>query len=279
METLIYDLSAINSKEGATYGFSLSSNVLTPGNKGVHNSFAYAKLTFNMPEKGTLELVVSQSSEKNFDFGLISNLDTELVKDYNDLTTNVLYSAKGLDGSHTITFEDVPKGEHFITIKYRKDTSQNTGSDTFNIVSLTATYEIPIVIIPLDINIKNPLTIFTSSLKTEGVNLIVEAEEVEVIEEEKEEESLTFTIHDPVGTAYTFPLTTGDGITFYNLNGLYDVTNTVYISVFNSTAYVYLTLANNAQYLVIASIGNAPVPGTATVYPNSIYYTMAGGSN
>lgn len=32
------------------------------------------------------------------------------------------------------------------------------------------------------INIKNPLIIFTSSLKTEGVNLIVEAEEVEVIE-------------------------------------------------------------------------------------------------
>ena len=35
------------------------------------------------------------------------------------------------------------------------------------------------------INIKNPLTIFTTSLKTEGDNLIVEAEEVEVIEEEE----------------------------------------------------------------------------------------------
>lgn len=278
METLIYDLSAINSKEGATYGFSLSSNVLTPGNKGVHNSFAYAKLTFNMPEKGTLELVVFQSSEKDFDFGLVSNLDKELVKDYNDLTTNVLYSAKGLYGNHTITFEDVPKGEHFITIKYRKDTSQNTGSDTFNIVSLTATYEIPIVIIPLDINIKNPLTIFTSSLKTEGDNLIVNAEEVEVIEEE-EDNNFTFTIFDPMDNEYTFSLNTDVGVSFYDLNGLYDITNSVYISVFNSNAYVYLVLVNSASYILYSMETNLLVDGNTLVYPNSQYYCAAGGSN
>ena len=138
--TQSYDLSSINSKDNATYGFNYSSNVLTPSNKSVDNSFAYAKLTFNMPvDGGTVEMNVTQNSEANYDYGLVSNIDTALVKSYSDITTNVKYSAKGLSGSATITFENVSKGKHFITVKYRKDSSQSTGDDAFNIVSLTGT--------------------------------------------------------------------------------------------------------------------------------------------
>lgn len=140
-ETKTFDLSTIsNAKGSATYGFTYSGGVLTPANKGVNTSYAYAKLTFDMPADGTLKLGVTQSSEKNFDFGLVSNLDSSLSYG-TSVDSSAKYNAKGLDGSTTITYDNVTKGSHFITVKYKKDGSQSTGSDAFNITSLVATYE------------------------------------------------------------------------------------------------------------------------------------------
>lgn len=139
-ETKTFDLSTISNEKGtATYGFTRSGGVLTPANKGVHDSYAYAKLTFDMPADGTLTLGVTQSSEKNYDFGLVSNLDSSLAQSAS-VDSSVKYNAKGLDGSTTITYTNVTKGSHFITIKYKKDGSSSSGSDAFNITSLVATY-------------------------------------------------------------------------------------------------------------------------------------------
>lgn len=139
-ETKTFNLSTISNEKGtATYGFTYSGGVLTPTNKGNNNTYAYAKLTFDMPADGTLTLKVTQSSEKNYDFGLVSNLDSSLSYS-TSVDSSVKYNAKGLDGSATITYDNVTKGSHFITIKYKKDVSQSSGSDAFNITSLVATY-------------------------------------------------------------------------------------------------------------------------------------------
>lgn len=126
------------------------------------------------------------------------------------------------------------------------------------------------------INIKNPLTIFTTSLKTEGVNLIVNAEEVEVIGEEKEEETSTFSI-STLSTIYYFPLNISEGIPFRSLDGLYDTTNSVYIQSPGANDYVNLkplniTLADN--------ISGYPIFGDDLVYPGDFFSTVStGGSN
>ena len=71
------------------------------------------------------------------------------------------------------------------------------------------------------INIKNPLTIFTSSLKTEGDNLIVNAEDVEIIEEEESSipTDLTgYTVTVPSGWSVTSRY--GLFILSYEFNGI-----------------------------------------------------------
>ena len=146
-KTKTYDLSSTaditNSKESQTYGFSYSSSYggLYPGNRGVKNSFAYAKITFTMPADGTLTMTVYQSSEKNYDYGWVSYLDMNLPKSTTTtVDSTVKYNAKGLDGTATVTYTGVTKGQHYITVRYRKDSSSDSGSDTFTIKSLVASY-------------------------------------------------------------------------------------------------------------------------------------------
>lgn len=130
------DLSTITvDKNGSSYGFEYSTSTLRlePKNKGNINSFAYGKIVFNVVGTGSLAVTVYQSSEANYDFGFISKLDTLLNKNYDSSDSNAVYTSKGLSGSYTYTFTDIPEGEHFITFKYRKDGSQNSGSDTFAI--------------------------------------------------------------------------------------------------------------------------------------------------
>ena len=133
----------INSAESCTYGFNYSSSYpgLVSTNKS-DKTFSYAKLTFTMPGDGSLKITFYQSSEKNYDYGWISNIDMDLPKNYDTTTedTTVAYNAKGLDGSSSYTFSNVTKGQHYITIRYRKDSSTSTASDEFVITSLVANY-------------------------------------------------------------------------------------------------------------------------------------------
>lgn len=88
------------------------------------------------------------------------------------------------------------------------------------------------------INIKNPLTIFTSSLKTEGVNLIVEAEEVEVIEEEE----MYFYLQNKADNSIIPFVLPNVNITFYDLFKDYGVLN-------GNNYYFYYAYENNNNYL------------------------------
>jgi hypothetical protein len=76
------------------YGFQLNSNnYYESNNKGIENSFAVAKVTFN--SSGT-KLCVDciNYAESNFDFGLLSNIDSPLSLN-NTIDSAVYYSFYG----------------------------------------------------------------------------------------------------------------------------------------------------------------------------------------
>ena len=126
----------------ATYGFTLNSNgYYESTNKGINNSFSLCKLVFNATEKNkNLELECINSGENNYDFGILSNIDTTLLlNNSEDSSTNVYKSFKGESSTApvVITYPEATVGEHFIYIKYKKDNSGIGGNDSlqFKVIS------------------------------------------------------------------------------------------------------------------------------------------------
>lgn len=125
----------------ATYGFTLNSNEYYEStNKGKSNSYSLCKLVFVATEKNnTLKLECINSGEDPFDFGILSNIDTTLTLSNNIDTTNVYKSFKGQSSTTpvVITYPVATVGEHFIYIKYRKDSSGDRDNDSlqFRVIS------------------------------------------------------------------------------------------------------------------------------------------------
>lgn len=111
-------------------------------NKAINSSFAMCKLKFEIPSESTGKLILDciNYAESNYDFGILSEIDTELTKSSVIDTTGVYKSFKGESSSEvkTITYENITPGEHFICIKYRKDGSTHTNNDSlkFKVQSL-----------------------------------------------------------------------------------------------------------------------------------------------
>lgn len=142
------DLTVPFTKYG-TYGYAWDTinNRLVPENVGHNNSFAMAKIPFTIYTACDITVTMYQSSEKLYDYGFLSKLDTMLGQNGNATDSNGVnlggtggasYGSKGLDGTFTYTFTNVSVGEHYITVKYRKDNSAQTGLDIFAIVSIQA---------------------------------------------------------------------------------------------------------------------------------------------
>jgi len=132
-----YDLSTIEcSKEGCTYGFTYGTysyggrswTGLGSTNNGIDNTFSYGKITFNFAQAGVLKVTAYCNAESTYDFGILSNLDQELSKDATADTINK-YSFSGHQGTYYTAEYEVSAGTHFITIKYRKDSSQSIALD------------------------------------------------------------------------------------------------------------------------------------------------------
>lgn len=136
-----------------TYGYRYSGGILIPENSktiagtGVKNSFAMVKIPFTLISAADITVSMAQSSEQNYDYGFLSQLDTELGQNYNTTDANGVnlggtggsqYGSKGKSGTFTYTFTSVPAGEHFITVKYRKDGSSDVGSDYCAITQIEA---------------------------------------------------------------------------------------------------------------------------------------------
>ena len=134
------DLSSLYiDSQGASYGFyydSMSSTIKN-SNQQVDNSYSYAFIELYLENDGDVTISFSQDSEQNYDFGEISELDQYLAQDNQQDSDYVAWSGQEYSSiSDSITFSNVTAGYHFFTIKYIKDSSSESGTDTFEITSI-----------------------------------------------------------------------------------------------------------------------------------------------
>ena len=121
----------VKSVEGAPYGFSRSGNYFVSGNRGVDSSYAMCLIVFYFKEERTVTINCINSGEANWDFGLISEVDTMLSKDSNEDTSGVFKSFKGESSTSVVPIHmTIPAGEHFVCVKFRKDGGTSSGNDT-----------------------------------------------------------------------------------------------------------------------------------------------------
>lgn len=118
---------------GASYGFALNSNgYYESNNKGVDNSAAVCRVNIHAAKACTVTFKCINYAESNYDFGLLGVIDKELNTGYSDTSTNVQKSFKGSSKSsvQTYAYTNVAAGDHFIDVKYCKDSSQSSNNDT-----------------------------------------------------------------------------------------------------------------------------------------------------
>lgn len=119
--------------EGASYGFSYDSerDMMVSGNNGVSSSGADCRIDVESKTPCTLVLECINSGEDNYDYGVIYAVDFtpsmgvfvsgEVYKNFADEAINIL----------TTVSIPIPAGEHFVHIKYIKDSSNNSFDDIF----------------------------------------------------------------------------------------------------------------------------------------------------
>ena len=117
-----------------TYPFELNTNgYYESTNKGHNSSYSYATLNYEGFDELVLECI--NSGESNFDYGIISQPDVLLSESASDDgatgSTKVFKNFKGQSSTNPVQLT-IPSdgGSHFITIKFRKDSSGNEGNDS-----------------------------------------------------------------------------------------------------------------------------------------------------
>lgn len=127
--------------DGASYGFSESGGVYTSTNAGIASSVSVARIDMTVSVDSVLTLSCISNGESNFDFGAIYNIDQTTSNLFTNTREDSLYykSFKGeaSETAQTITV-DVPAGEHYMYLKYLKDSTTDTSPDifSFQVVSL-----------------------------------------------------------------------------------------------------------------------------------------------
>ena len=117
-----------------TYPFQLNSNgYYESTNKGKSGSYSYATLNYSGFDELVLECI--NSSESNYDYGIISQPDVQLSESTSDDggtgSTKVFKNFKGESSTNPVQIV-IPsdEGSHFITIKFRKDSSGDSNNDS-----------------------------------------------------------------------------------------------------------------------------------------------------
>ena len=117
-----------------TYPFELNTNdYYESTNKGHDSSYSYATLNYQGFENLVLECI--NSGESKYDYGIISQPDVQLSESIEDDgatgSTKVFKNFKGESSTNPVQIT-IPsdKGSHFITIKFRKDSSTAEGNDS-----------------------------------------------------------------------------------------------------------------------------------------------------
>ena len=110
--------------------FILNSNGYYESNcKGTNNGWSLCKINFNKSGNYTLQCI--SNGENNYDFGILSTINHTLSASNTVDTSGVHKSFKGLSSTsvQTVTYNNVSGGD-YIYVKYRKDSSVNSGNDS-----------------------------------------------------------------------------------------------------------------------------------------------------
>lgn len=123
-----------NVESTGTYPFELNTNgYYESTNKGHDSSYSYATLNYSGFDELVLECI--NSGESNYDYGIISQPDVQLSESIEDDgatgSTNVFHNFKSESSTNPVQIT-IPSdgGSHFITIKFRKDSSTAEGNDS-----------------------------------------------------------------------------------------------------------------------------------------------------
>lgn len=117
-----------------TYPLTLNENgYYQNSNQGKSSSYSIGRFNFNIEdETQILRIRYLQSSENSYDYGVVGTVDTALAQS----TANTGYTTfKGVTTTteKEVFVSDISVGEHFIDIKYIKDGSGDTGTDTLQV--------------------------------------------------------------------------------------------------------------------------------------------------
>lgn len=116
-----------------TYGFALNNNnYYESNNKGHANSAAVCRVDFHLPVAATITFSVINYAESTYDYGLLSNIDTTLNTNYSADTSNVYWNGKNNNSAsvQTVTYSNITAGDHFIYVKFFKDTYTDDNNDS-----------------------------------------------------------------------------------------------------------------------------------------------------
>lgn len=119
--------------ENTNYTFTLNSNnYYESNNKGENNSFAICKVNIDALIPCTMVVDCINFAENNYDYGILSLLDTELtLSSTADSQSNcaMIFKEKSMETIQSVTYT-IPAGKHFIYVKFIKDVSQHTNNDS-----------------------------------------------------------------------------------------------------------------------------------------------------
>lgn len=123
------------------YDFTLTSDgYYTSQNAGVANSYAYGGFKFTFTKPTQVKFRCISYGEIDYDYGIMSNLDTSLSSDNTADSTGVYHSFKGESSATPQTFTmTIPAGNHYVSFKYIKDRSNDINGDYFKVKCFTTT--------------------------------------------------------------------------------------------------------------------------------------------
>jgi hypothetical protein len=119
---------------GATYGFEYdeATGYYVSKNKNKSSSYALCRVDIENPTGKLVTFNCVQSSEYNYDYGMLSLVNTTL--NTSSTPDNNSFLKRNFKGTSSTSVQTVSYGnitDGFIYVKYRKDGGGNNGSDTF----------------------------------------------------------------------------------------------------------------------------------------------------
>lgn len=122
---------AVEEVSGASYGFALNGEgYYESNNKGRANSAALCKVVFNLPKAATVTFQCINYAESNYDYGILGNVDSTLSTSYlADSSYKHSFKGKKMSTVQEVSYQ-MEAGEHFVYVKYRKDSSVDSNNDS-----------------------------------------------------------------------------------------------------------------------------------------------------